>query len=379
MYINLLDSIGNISNKDIVLESLAWSAKVNREAIDIAALNKRADEPKNYRYFTESFTEVDDKDPRVYYLWLDSGYLFNSTYPIYISFKKGNIGFVGAYVGTEKYLIERCNKRNDKSIDFLVTDNASSDKNDFYTELSNRMMAGQLQNDLRMLSNYIRALISRITQKYGLDDTRYCILNKDGSKAIVNSSLVDIFGNDILIVFKVHDNELKSPGFYSKTQLIAEGFVKEDIIRELRAVPLYDNIKELIFDGEISDFDLDNYSRLSHILEERLERFPEEVRNTPLEILCGKLVNAIKTSVRISKRDPRYIVPMYNINQGTIQFMIPFHVNGALNEKPELAIIIHKLNGFYNIMTVIPTKDAYNNRKIVFPYSDDWIVAYESY
>jgi len=105
MYLNFLDTVGMISKKEDVIRVIANIAKISEDEIDVAAINKRADEENNFRYFTESFKEVDQDDPRITFLWLDTGYLCNHTFPIYVSFRKSPMGYIGGFAGTEKTIV----------------------------------------------------------------------------------------------------------------------------------------------------------------------------------------------------------------------------------------------------------------------------------
>lgn len=395
-YINLLDTVGEISKKEEVLAVLSSLSRVELQKISLPELNKRAEDENNYRYFTDNFKELDKDDPRIFYIWIDSGYKYCEIYPLYFSFIKRGSMVTGAYVGTEKNIIERANLKmfNKKEEREYSSSSAMSKINNifvsdpekeikepktqsFFKELYERLLIKSNWNNTdNGLPNYIYTLINRIRQKYGIDNKDFCIANSDKTKIIFNTNLMDRYGNDIIVKCKIYgdEKEISSPEFvFSKASLIEEGFLKEDVAKELKTIDLFDNKEELLFDAEIEEFDLDNYNRLTHVLEERIMRFPEEVRNLPLEILCSKLVSAIRLAVRISKRDFRYIVPMYSINTGCIQYLIPFHVNKAFNETPELAIIVNKKNGFYAVMTVLPLKEAAANVKSLFPYSDRWM------
>jgi len=379
-YINLLDTVGDISKKEEALNALAWAAGIEKTEIDIASINKRAEDPENFRYFTESFREVDKDDARVFYVWVDSGYLKDGIYPIYFSFMKRGIGLSGAFVGTEKHIIDYANKkrlmRNQELANSQYDSIAHNISNeDFFEELYSRLL---IKDNWKIaenaLANYVYAIANRLAQKVGYDNKDVCIVNKDRTKVIFNTNLLDKYGNDIYVKFNIMGNEIRYPEFIrSKADLIEEGFSKEDLGRSLKSINLYDSIDQLIFHAEEEDFDLENFERLTHVLEERIDRFPEEVRDLPLEILCSKLISAIKLAIRISKRDIRYVIPTYCIHTGEIQFLIPFHVIKSLNEKPELAIVVNKKNGFYAVMTVLPLAEAYANHKTITPYSDEWI------
>lgn len=250
---------------------------------------------------------------------------------------------------------------------------------DFYLDLYDKiLLKKEWGNDTNSLKNYIGAMTSRVAYLYNLDreyiSSPYYTLNEDKSRILINTSLLDKFGNDIFVVFKLRDGELDCPYFVdSKSYLSKLGFSKQAILRPIESVRFYNDVKETIFSGSFEEFDLNNPRRLEHIIVERISRFPKNVQNLSESALCDKLIQAIRFGVRMSKRDSRFIVPMYSIPKAEIQFMFPFHVNNAITESPELAIIVGKKDDFYSVMTIITLEEAESNKRTISPYSDRWI------
>ena len=207
------------------------------------------------------------------------------------------------------------------------------------------------------------------------------VLNKDKTVVCMNIGLVDRFGSDIYLVIHDIDLEENTNKLYSKKislldykgYLVQLGFNKSDILNMPKPIKFYKNKSELIFDGSIDEFDLDNTNRLIHIIDDRRNRFPECYKDVPADVICTKIKASIINAIKMSERDFKYFVPMYNFDRHCIQYLVPIYLDNYPGDVPELVAIIGKCNEFYLVNTVIGVSEAYNNARLISLPDGAWL------
>ena len=420
-YINFLGSIGDVDNADKCIEALKRIAGVDE--IDLEMLNKYHEGSSDRkRYFTDNMRELKFKDEDsniklARYLWVDTGYTSKGE-KVYASFYKYNIGWSGAYIGTEERLLNKISGYNYKRASAYMNDADDKDsevKHDpaidtdttsfgsYFADdkllgnednikvvkaLNNNKFCITLYSKLLIKENwaipkgrgnrlisYIDTLSSKIQREIKGGTNKWYILNGDGRAAVINSGLIDKFMNDIYLLLDVElDGTFKNPMVIeSKTDLLNIGFSKDDIRHMPEPVKFYKCRSELIFEGDIEDFNLDNREKLNHIINERRSRFPEELRGLSEGALCEKLKTSVENAIRMSKRDYSYIVPMYNCQQDVIQYLVPMYINNDISQGPELVIVAGLVNEFYEVMTILNPDDAYDNARILSVPDSSWL------
>ena len=203
------------------------------------------------------------------------------------------------------------------------------------------------------------------------------ILSKDHTKCVVNTGLLDIYNNDIYLLDKTNSEK----HFYSKdieiisskATLIGYGFDKEDILEMPEPIKYYDDRSQLVFEGTIEEFDLEDDFRLNHIINERRHRFPEEYKEMQSDIIADKLKLAIRRALKMQMRDYKHIVPFYSISERRIQHLIPLNLSSDTAEITELAIVVGEKNGIWCVYTILSTDDAYDNARLLSRPDNTWI------
>lgn len=203
------------------------------------------------------------------------------------------------------------------------------------------------------------------------------VYSEDNSKCLINTGLLDIYGNYIYLV----DHTPKIPEFMEKSVTIMQnkislmqlGFTLADAKNLPDPARFVENQSELLFNGTIEEFDFEDTEHLYHIIQERINRFPEKFRDEPASILCDRIKNAISRAIKISQTDYRYILPKYDFYRHQIQYLIPFHLETSLDECPELVIVVGKYKGMWEIFTVLYTVDAYDDARLVCNPNNTWI------
>ena len=230
------------------------------------------------------------------------------------------------------------------------------------------------------LSFYIKSLLEKISYEQSktssLKGNGYiCSDNKE--RCIFNTGLLDIYNNDIFMI----DMSNNETDFFKKDIVMAGskastatlGFNKVDLMNMPKPVRFYQDKQDLVFDGSIEEFDLEDNNRLYHIIQERRTRFPEAYQDMSSDVLCEKIKSAVRKAVRLSERDYKYMVPMYNLKMNKIQYLMPLHLETSIEELPELVIVVGDHNGFYCVYTILTTDDAYDNARLLCRSDSNWL------
>lgn len=255
----------------------------------------------------------------------------------------------------------------------------TAESNNFYTTLFSRLMIPKSFPTDTSLRRYIESILTRIN--YLIRDNvpdlnEYIIYNSSGNTALINTALIDKFGKVIYILVGVHKNKeliFKNLNICSgRTALMSYGFGKVNLDK-LKRVRFYNtDLSDLIFNADIEDFDLDNWSRLEHCIERQKERLSNKLVNASPEMIYSDMVNAISIGVSISKFDSSYIKPYYSRKYDNISFIIPYHIGNNFQEKPELGIIVSRFgeDEYWQAMTVIDYDMALDDVRLLSLYSD---------
>ena len=209
-------------------------------------------------------------------------------------------------------------------------------------------------NSIDGLDRYLKVIGRRLAQlvKQGKDE--YYVLNHIKS-AVVNTGLMDQFGSDILVIYRYNmTNEVYEAYkvIKKKTDYLEHEFTREQVFKELAPISFFDEGEE-VFQPYLEDFDL-NQQCLIHIIENRRERFPANIRSMEAHVLAEKLRTALERGVRMQQRDRTFAKASYSAKYGCVSWFLPLHINRKLTESPELVMAIRKEGGFYELKTVMP-------------------------
>lgn len=357
--------------------------------------------------------------PDSVYLWVDTGFISRYGHPLFISMISRDGYFSGHYVGDSKFLSEKAiefyprnrnvihrnetvfnekykkltanrktNSLNEKykdKIEPIATVNChkTSDiaresrtvkhTNEYWEKEPSELvkdLEGILMfnswSSIRGLDRYIKILGCRLAQLIEQGKNEYFVLNKLQS-AIINTGLLDRYGEDIYLMYKKHVGF----GFYvpdkiveSKKDYISEGFAKDksDVVSSLKPIDFFDE-GQRTFDADIGDIDLTSRA-LGHMIEERKNRFPENIRAMSDASIAVKIKSALELGLKLQKRDGSYAKPGYSGASKTISWMLPLHINRDLNDTPELVLVLRKVDQFYEVKTILPYDDELKDKLI---------------
>ena len=357
--------------------------------------------------------------PDSVYLWVDTGFISRYGHPLFISMISRDGYFSGHYVGDSKFLSEKAiefyprnrnaihrnetvfnekykkltanrkaNSLNEKykdKIEPIATVNCrkTSDiaresrtvkhTNEYWEKEPSELvkdLEGILMfnswSSIRGLDRYIKILGCRLAQLIEQGKNEYFVLNQLQS-AIINTGLLDRYGEDIYLMYKKHVGF----GFYvpdkiveSKKDYISEGFAKDksDVVSSLKPIDFFDE-GQRTFDADIGDIDLTSRA-LGHMIEERKDRFPENIRAMSDASIAVKIKSALELGLKLQKRDGSYAKPGYSGASKTISWMLPLHINRDLNDTPELVLVLRKVDQFYEVKTIFPYDDELKDKLI---------------
>lgn len=410
----LLSDFGEIKNDRKCIEAMqlhVQSLRGNNHQKCVEIINKQVKKTGSVqRYFTREYIEMDETDYCREVLWVWSGYTNILDEPIYFQFT-GEDNPVGAFVGTEKEILawqykkslesgakvskevlkkvfgslENINEyieaesnddlhkavKNIEGVTFSVEEEVVqapevSKSNAFIKTILNSLL---IPNDWteESLFHYFMQLSFRINHNIagGRDCSNCLIYDSTHEHVMFNSGLLDKWGKYILIYSNVMNNEKYQGDMMftgmrivsSKAEMTSLGFNKKDLSRSLERISFVNNISELVFTADIDDFDLENYGRIKHCIEDRIDRFPEEIRGETADVIYTDICKAVEMAVILNKYDHNYIKPTYNRKTDCIEFIIPYHVNNNFQKRPELGLLISYINGYWQVVTVLE-KDA---------------------
>ena len=357
--------------------------------------------------------------PDSVYLWVDTGFISRYGHPLFISMISRDGYFSGHYVGDSKFLSEKAiefyprnrnvihrnetvfnekykkltanrktsslNEKYKDKIEPIATVNcrktsdiARESRTVKHTNEYREKEPSELVKDLegilmfnswssiRGLDRYIKILGCRLAQLIEQGKNEYFVLNQLQS-AIINTGLLDRYGEDIYLMYKKHVGF----GFYvpdkiveSKKDYISEGFAKDksDVVSSLKPIDFFDE-GQRTFDADIDDIDLTSRA-LGHMIEERKDRFPENIRAMSDASIAVKIKSALELGLKLQKRDGSYAKPGYSGASKTISWMLPLHINRDLNDTPELVLVLRKVDQFYEFKTILPYDDELQDKLI---------------
>lgn len=350
-----------------------------------------------------------DGDSDVSIVWLDTGVKMKKNEPLMISLLKHSDYFSGFYVGTPNYLANgicwknqsakrkiRANVQkfyelyNKKELLDEEISNTNSEERQLMEEVEysykNDNAISEVSKDLYKillfphwksingLDRYLKIIGTRISQLVSQSKTEYYVSTKYKS-VIVNSGMMDRFGNDILLLYRYYDkykNYFVERFIQSKKDYLDAGFSKENCLVELKPINFFDEGEENDFIPSIEEFDI-NHNCLLHIIQERRNRFPDSIRTKSDSYIATQVISALKRGVKMQERDKHFARASFSGRSGKISWFMPLHIDKALSEVPELVMAIRKSGEFYEMKTILPFDDEMQDRFTALSlYSKIW-------
>ena len=134
----------------------------------------------------------------------------------------------------------------------------------------------------------------------------------------------------------------------------------------------FSDVDEVIFN---TSWDIDtNDNSLTHIIDKRIERFPQQYRGMSSYELAKKIDDAIGSAIAIAQRNYKYIVPIYYPRFDSISFLMPIFLNGLYSESPDFALVLqtdreHKI---YIARTILDIESGYQDARLIAKPDESW-------
>lgn len=239
-----------------------------------------------------------------------------------------------------------------------------------------------------ILRSYIQTLFSKLEKEQESGESDKIIRSKDGSHIIFNTNLLDRFFNDEYIIAEVKkigntEEVYINPVRISKdsgSELIKYGFSRNVTPKPPK---FFDNVNEVVFHPEY--YIEKSYDSLTHIIEQRIDRFPENQKGKSADSLASKLYNAIDYALAIAQRNYKYIVPIYYPRFDTISFIMPIFLERSYKKRPDFALVLQNIppvlndkgevieEGYYVARTILDLEDGYQDARVIAKPDESWL------
>lgn len=236
-------------------------------------------------------------------------------------------------------------------------------------KLAQEIQSIALINNFRQtkgIERFIKIIGARIEQLEESNRTEFHIKNKT-NMIVVNTGLLNCFGNDILVMYAWN---MRKGGYQARTlvdskkTLINAGFTQEQIKQPIKPIRFYDEHANLPdADVTIDDFDM-SMATLTHIIEDRIDRFPKEIQSMPLDHIASKIDNSLRQGIKMLQRDRTYAKAIYSTTVKNLTWLLPLHINTSFTDKPEMCFAFRKNHetGYYELRTVFAYDDEIQDR-----------------
>lgn len=299
----------------------------------------------------------------------------------WFSRKKMSDNFIGVKWGTEKDFISMIRK-NSRFVIGDLSFERFQDGLDFLKDIAESTISEswsyqhqQTKIDHPILKSYLENIIIRLKYEESNGKSDRFVYSRDKKYVMFNTNLLDKFFHDVVIVGKVVEEDGKELIMNPSRATSSKKILDLGFNRETKPQPpiFFDDVNDVIFrpTWKIDD-DFDAYN---HIVEERIDRFPEKYREETSESLARKLDNAIQYAIAMAQRNYKFIVPMYRPQKDKIQLLMPIYLEGTYSKKPDFALVLtpDDKNKLYLPETILPLDAAYQNARLIAKPDEAWL------
>jgi len=237
---------------------------------------------------------------------------------------------------------------------------------------------------LQKYFQYLTEAISKKISNNTLSQEYYKKTNKDSTDYIlINSRLLNKFGNWIYLSYQIRkywnkqlnktmENYIE-PTIITNSQMAFMAGYNDIVLNDIKPIQFYNSPSELLFDGNINSFELDDSHHFQHIIEDRGDRLPESFKDKNIMEIVVRFKLCIEYALKMKEMDYNYIVPAYGIERDCIQFLIPFYDEFAPDKIPSGVIVTNKIGNKWILNTVLSLSDAYDMARLLAIPATDWI------
>lgn len=374
--------MGFVENRSTWVEELQKKLVGTTQIVVIDDVNKQAN---NVEYFNNAgykqFPNGDLVDVNTAkFIRFATTYKTNDDEIIYGWFYKSSSNFRGVEWGTEKQFRQIIKKRTYFNIGCMYFENFE-DGLSFLEDIATNTIPEIWKYKNKpstinhpILKSYLENVLERLKREDAEGAQDKIIYSEDRKYVMFNTNLLDKYFHDVIVYGEVDEEEgqlnIKNPN-RAKNQLSLRklGFGKKTPKQPV----FFDDINDVIFQTEWEiDKDFDTFT---HIIQERIERFPDEYKHLETDVLARKLDDAIDFAVALAQRNYKFIVPMYRPQKNTIQLLMPIYLNGAYSKHPDFALILtpDKETEMYQPETILPLDAVYQNARLIAKPDELWL------
>ena len=311
----------------------------------------------------------------------DTGWILSSGERVYGWFEKGEQGnFLGVKWGTMAKLRAYARYKVKTSRFFTMGDFCFDNIEECQILLNDIVQATIPESwkyknkksaiDFPILKSYLETIFMRLNKE------KKIIWSADRKHIIFNTNLLDKFFHAMYIVADVEEAE--GLELYFHPQRVEEGNLTTLIkygFKDVKPEPprFFDEVSEVVFNPAWSIEK--SYDSLTHIIEQRIDRFPSDMQNRPSHLLAKKLDDAIDYAVTIAQRNYKYIVPIYYPKFDSISFLMPIFLDGTYTTSPDFALVLEtdRENQIYRARTILDLETGYQDARLIAKPDESWL------
>lgn len=255
---------------------------------------------------------------------------------------------------------------------------------DFFESLNSKIIPepwayrNKLEGDFKypILKSYLQFELDRLFyESEVLNLSGQILYSPNNSMILFNTNLINKYGDDLFIVGKkvllngktcISDLEVAP----AKSRLSKCGFSTTSTPNPPQ---FFKDINEIVFhcSWEIDD----DMEKREHIIEERIERFPERYRDLRPDDLGQKLNNAITFATKIAQRNYKFIVPMYYPTRQRIQLLMPIYLDTTYSNHPDFALVLTPCEDakLYVPETILGLDEVYQDARLIAKPEESWL------
>lgn len=187
---------------------------------------------------------------------------------------------------------------------------------------------------------------------------------ESNTHSIMNTGLLTENGEEIYMLFEINQIENQQKWFLT-------GFFKtsnHQIPQNLRDkfpkfTDYFDNNTEMLY----FDLNLEIHPNFDHILNDHLERLPEDIRALDIEIIRTILDSAHAGMKKRILRNRQLVVPQYYNKK--IMYLVPLRIG-----KTDVPAAIEKHENSYRLNTIFTKDMAYCNARLLMKPESNWLI-----
>lgn len=333
-------------------------------------------------YATDSSGVVIPED-KIVFRAFDSGYKTANGESIYGWFEKNqdNGSFTGVSWGTINQLRAYGSLRKTMAHNFHMGDFYFDNKESceaFLDDIAKSTIPeswafNNRQSELKY--PILKAYLENIFIKLKREDK--ILRSQDGKYIMFNTNLIDKFFHALYIIAEVreagdlevylHPIRTAEESFATLGKYGFQGMHPEPPV-------FFEDVDEVIFNTS-KEWRIDkDYKSLSHIIEQRIERFPVQWRDKSQDQLARKLYEAIDYALAIAQRNYKYIVPIYYPRFDSISFLMPIFLDGIYSDAPDFALVLQtdRENKLYIARTILDIESGYQDARLIAKPDESW-------